>query len=99
MGKKTPKYVEEELGKELPKPPFRFTQVRNESYQGLIDSGYRYIPNPSNGGDDDYIIVDLERKEFTHGESGYPPFYDIEELNWKYRDKDLKELQGRNYRI
>lgn len=31
-------------------------------------AGFKFIPNPANGGDDDYIIADMVFKEYTYGE-------------------------------
>lgn len=31
-------------------------------------AGFKFIPNPANGGDDDYIIADMVFREYTYGE-------------------------------
>ena len=58
----------------------------------------KFIPNPANGGDDDFIIFDIFRGEYTFGENGFTPLCDQKELNNYYRDKNLDYIikQPRN---
>lgn len=41
----------------------------------LIPQGYKRIPD-RNGGDDDFIVVDMDRREYIYCESGFFPFCD-----------------------
>ena len=61
-------------------------------------AGFKFIPNPANGGDDDYIIADMVFKEYTYGESGEEPFCDVNALNRDFGDLRLKELINGKYR-
>lgn len=58
----------------------------------------KFIPNPANGGDDDFIVFDIFRGEYTFGENGFTPLCDQKELNNYYRDKNLDYIikQPRN---
>lgn len=58
----------------------------------------KFIPNPANGGDDDFIVFDIFRGEYTFGENGFTPLCDQKELNDYYRDKNLDYIikQPRN---
>lgn len=59
---------------------------------------FKFIPNPANGGDDDYIVADMVFKEYTYGESGEEPFCDVNALNRDFGDLRLKELINGKYR-
>lgn len=61
-------------------------------------AGFKFIPNPANGGDDDYIIADMVFKEYTYGESGEEPFYNVNALNRDFGELRLKELISGKYR-
>jgi hypothetical protein len=61
-------------------------------------AGFKFIPNPANGGDDDYIIADMVFREYTYGESGEEPFCDVNALNRDFGDLRLKELINGKYR-
>lgn len=58
----------------------------------------KFIPNPANGGDDDFIVLDIFRGEYTFGENGFTPLCDQKELNSYYIDKNLDYIikQPRN---
>lgn len=58
---------------------------------------FRFIKNIAIGGDEDYIVIDIVRKEWTHGESGTEPFYDAISLNRDYSQLDLNELTKWKY--
>ena len=60
-------------------------------------AGFKFIPNPANGGDDDYIIADMVFKEYTYGEWGEDPFCNVNALNRDYRELRLKELINGKY--
>lgn len=55
-------------------------------------AGFKFIPNPANGGDDDYIIADMVFKEYTYGEHGEEPFCDVNALNRDFGELRLKEI-------
>ena len=55
-------------------------------------AGFKFIPNPANGGDDDYIVADMVFKEYTYGESGEEPFCDVNALNRDFGELRLKEI-------
>lgn len=57
-----------------------------------IKSKHKFIPNPANGGDDDYIIADMVFKEYTYGEHGEEPFCDVNALNRDFGELRLKEI-------
>lgn len=52
----------------------KFRHFEKEGIHKVAD--FKFIPNPANGGDDDYIIADMVFKEYTYGESGEEPFCD-----------------------
>lgn len=53
---------------------------------------FKYIPNPANGGDDDYIIADMVFREYTYGEDGTEPFCNVNALNRDFGELRLKEI-------
>lgn len=55
-------------------------------------AGFKYIPNPANGGDDDYIIADMVFREYTYGEDGTEPFCNVNALNRDFGELRLKEI-------
>lgn len=55
----------------------------------LVVLKYRLVPNPGTGGDNDYIIIDTENKEYAWFENGYGPGYGN---LFMYQDKRLKDL-------
>lgn len=57
----------------------KFRHFEKEDIDEVAD--FKFIPNPANGGDDDYIIADMVFKEYTYGESGEEPFCDVNALN------------------
>lgn len=62
-------------------------------------SEFKYIPNPYNGGDDDFIIADMIRKEYTYGEYGSELFSDINALNRDFYNYTIKELIKEQYKM
>lgn len=70
----------------------RFFHLHKSLKNTLVDEHYKEIPNPFNGGDDDYIILDFLNKEFTWGENGFAPFCYLDDLNTNYIKHNLKEL-------
>lgn len=69
---------------------FKFRRFNNECIDRFSD--FKYIPNPYNGGDDDFIIADMVRKEYTYGEYGSELFSDIHALNRDYKNYTIKDL-------
>lgn len=65
---------------------------RKEDIDKVAD--FKFIPNPANGGGDDYIVADMVFKEYTYGE----PFCDVNALNRDFGDLRLKELINGKYR-
>lgn len=59
---------------------------------------FKFIPNPLNGGDDDFIVADMVFKEYTYGESGEEPFCCMNALNRDFGELRLKELIKPKYR-
>ena len=55
-------------------------------------AGFKFIPNPANGGDDDYIIADMVFREYTYGEDGTEPFCNVNALNRDFGELRLKEI-------
>ena len=53
----------------------------------------KFIKNPYTGGDDDFIVFDSYRGEWTYGEDGELPLCDQDLLNSKYYiNKSLQEI-------
>lgn len=73
-----------------------FRHFEKEDIDKVAD--FKFIPNPANGGDDDYIVADMVFKEYTYGESGEEPFCDVNALNRDFGDLRLKELINGKYR-
>ena len=69
---------------------FKFVRLEKDEIDKLHD--YKFIPNPYNGGDDDFIIVDTVKNEYTYGEDGELPFCDIISLNRRYSNMLLKDI-------
>lgn len=92
------KYIETayDLGKDSVEEEFKFRRFEKEDIN-LFDE-FKYIPNPYNGGDDDFIIVDMVDKEYTYGEYGDELFSSIIALNRDFGDYSLKELVGRSWK-
>lgn len=63
----------------------------------LNRGGYKFIHNIPIGGDNDYIIIDIIRKEWTYGEWGTEPFGNAIDLNENYSHLDLTELTKFKY--
>jgi hypothetical protein len=78
------------------KSKHKFRRFEKSDINKVAD--FKYIPNPANGGDDDYIIADMVFKEYTYGESGEEPFCDVNALNRDFGDLRLKELINGRYR-
>lgn len=78
------------------KSKHKFRRFEKSDINKVAD--FKYIPNPANGGDDDYIIADMVFKEYTYGESGEEPFCDVNALNRDFGDLRLKELINGKYR-
>lgn len=74
----------------------KFRHFEKEDIDKVAD--FKFIPNPANGGDDDYIVADMVFKEYTYGESGEEPFCDVNALNRDFGDLRLKELINGKYR-
>lgn len=74
----------------------KFRHFEKEDIDKVAD--FKFIPNPANGGDDDYIVADMVFKEYTYGESGEEPFCDVNALNRDFGDLRLKELINGRYR-
>lgn len=58
----------------------------------LIKTWAKFIPNPANGGDDDFIVFDSFRGEYTFGENGFTPLCSSKELNGYYKDNNLEYI-------
>lgn len=78
------------------KSKHKFRHFEKEDIDKVAD--FKFIPNPANGGDDDYIVADMVFKEYTYGESGEEPFCDVNALNRDFGDLRLKELINGKYR-
>lgn len=74
----------------------KFRHFEKEDIDKVAD--FKFIPNPANGGNDDYIVADMVFKEYTYGESGEEPFCDVNALNRDFGDLRLKELINGKYR-
>lgn len=59
---------------------------------------FKYIPNPYNGGDDDFLIVDMVFKEYTYGEYGSELFSDINSLNRDFKNYRISDLISLQYK-
>ena len=68
----------------------KFRHFEKEDIDKVAD--FKFIPNPANGGDDDYIVADMVFKEYTYGESGEEPFCDVNALNRDFGELRLKEI-------
>lgn len=71
---------------------FTLCEKNDITINELNHSDFQYIENIVIGGDNDYIVIDFERKQWTYGEYGCQPFYDIIQLNSKYSHLSLSEL-------
>lgn len=69
---------------------FKFIRVEKDEIDKLND--YKYVHNQYNGGDNDFIIADTVKKEYTYGEDGELPFCDIISLNRNYSNMSLKDV-------
>lgn len=78
------------FGESKAEESFRFRRFSKECVERF--SNFKYIPNPYNGGDDDFIVADMIRKEYTYGEYGSELFSDINALNRDYYNFTIKEL-------
>lgn len=47
---------------------------RQEAVKQITEFGYQHVPT-CNGGDDDILMIDTERKEWAWWEGGFSPFY------------------------
>lgn len=63
--------------------------IWSKERERLIKTWAKFIPNPANGGDDDFIVFDSFRGEYTFGENGFTPLCSSKELNSYYKDKNL----------
>lgn len=93
---------------EYVKMAFNFGELKSENSfkfrrfdKEYVDkfSEFKYIPNPYNGGDDDFIIADMIRKEYTYGEYGSELFSDINALNRDFYNYTIKELIKEQYKM
>lgn len=76
---------------------FIITEKNDVTIDELNRGKFKFIENIVIGGDNDYIVVDIVRNEWTFGEFGYEPFFDSISLNSKYSDKNLSELVKYKY--
>lgn len=65
---------------------------RTEEVEIRFSRIYKFIPNIYTGGDNDYIILDIWKGEYTYGENGEYPLCDLDFLNDKYKDKTLEYI-------
>lgn len=72
------------------KSKHKFRRFEKSDINKVAD--FKYIPNPANGGDDDYIIADMVFREYTYGEDGTEPFYNVNALNRDFGELRLKEI-------
>lgn len=72
------------------KSKHKFRRFEKSDINKIAD--FKYIPNPANGGDDDYIIADMVFKEYTYGEDGTEPFCNVNALNRDFGELRLKEI-------
>ena len=72
------------------KSKHKFRRFEKSDINKVAD--FKYIPNPANGGDDDYIIADMVFREYTYGEHGEEPFCDVNALNRDFGELRLKEI-------
>lgn len=82
--------LENELEKELEEKRF-FMYYDHEKIE-KIKKWAKEIKNPYTGGDDDFIILDIERGEYTYGESGELPLCDPDLLENEFKNKTLREI-------
>lgn len=69
----------------------RFLEFPKE-YKKYLSKWGKYVENPYTGGDNDFIVFDIHTGEYTFGESGELPLCDINLLNSKYINSNLKDL-------
>lgn len=72
------------------KSKHKFRRFEKSDINKVAD--FKYIPNPANGGDDDYIIADMVFREYTYGEDGTEPFCNVNALNRDFGELRLKEI-------
>lgn len=72
------------------KSKHKFRRFEKSDINKVAD--FKYIPNPANGGDDDYIIADMVFREYTYGEDGTEPFCNVNALNLIRRSLLLRTL-------
>ncbi len=73
-------------------------QIKNRNLEKTVRSltsrGYKQVPD-GNGGDNDFIYVDHERKEWIYCENGFYPFCsicDVKELARALKNPTLEEM-------
>lgn len=72
------------------KSKHKFRRFEKSDINKVAD--FKYIPNPANGGDDDYIIANMVFREYTYGEDGTEPFCNVNALNRDFGELRLKEI-------
>lgn len=72
------------------KSKHKFRRFEKSDINKVAD--FKYIPNPANGGDDDYIIADMVFREYTYREDGTEPFCNVNALNRDFGELRLKEI-------
>ena len=83
--------LEYEVGNEIEEMRF-LKYPRTEEVEIRFSRIYKFIPNIYTGGDNDYIILDIWKGEYTYGENGEYPLCDLDFLNDKYKDKTLEYI-------
>lgn len=78
------------------KGKYRFRRFEKSDTDKVAN--FKFIPNPLNGGDDDFIVADMVFMEYTYGKSGEEPFRRIDALNRDFVELRLKELIKPKYR-
>jgi hypothetical protein len=58
----------------------RFKTYKINKLKSFVEIGYTQVPD-YNGGDNDFICVDNDRKEWIYCENGFYPFCDEKYLN------------------
>lgn len=81
--------LESAIEEEISEQRFFIWPKEREKY---LKQWAKFIPNPENGGDDDFIVFDSFRGEYTFGENGFTPLCSTKELNKYYYNKDLSYI-------
>lgn len=88
--------MEDSLDKEVEQK--RFFRYDNPERIEQIKRYAKEIKNYYTGGDDDFIIFDIERGEYTYGECGEGFLGNVDVLEKHYKDKNLSEILKSNYK-